>query len=130
LSCSPQYCKIRPKKLDFDVESLILKICLEFCTSTKKVSELKNFFEKDDIEFSETLRQMTTRWLSLSSSVDRLIENWISIKKYFHEKGKDKTSNIIWKFVEKESESLTLEVCFVYFVQQFMNIFLQSLYIL
>jgi len=59
-----------------------------------------------------------------------LIDNWIPIKKYFREKGKDKTSNIIWKFVEKESESLTLAECFIYFVQQFMNIFLPSLNIL
>ncbi len=84
------------------MESLILKIYSEFSTSAKKVSELKNFFEKDDIEFNEILRHITTRWLSLSSSVDRLIENWIPIKKYFREKGEDKTSNIIWKFVEKK----------------------------
>jgi hypothetical protein len=55
-----QYSKIWPKKLDFDMESLILKIYSEFSTSAKKVGELKNFFEKD-IEFNGILRHITTR---------------------------------------------------------------------
>ena len=36
-----------------------------------------------DCEFSEVLRHVPTRWMSLGKAVDRLLQNWNGITSYF-----------------------------------------------
>lgn len=69
--------------LDVDIEMIILKIYGHFSVSAKRREELKSFFDFVDAEWLEIVRHVPTRWLSLTSAVDRLIQNWLPIKSYF-----------------------------------------------
>ncbi|PSN30047.1 hypothetical protein C0J52_21210 [Blattella germanica] len=53
--------------------------------ATKRRAELNFFFffEFVDCEFSEVLRHVPTRWMSLGKAVDRLLQNWNGITSYF-----------------------------------------------
>jgi hypothetical protein len=44
------------KKLDFDIESLILKIYSEFSTSAKRLGELKELFENENMNGMKRLK--------------------------------------------------------------------------
>ncbi len=48
------------KKLDFDIESLILKIYSEFSTSAKRLGELKELFENENMKFEDILKHIPT----------------------------------------------------------------------
>jgi hypothetical protein len=45
--------------------------------------ELKPFFDFADAEWLKIVHHASIRWLSLTSTVDRLIPNWLPIKCYF-----------------------------------------------
>jgi len=89
--------------LHFDVESLILKVYNSFSISAKRVSTLKEMFDFVDIEWSELLRHVPTRWLSLFPAIDRLLKNWPAVKAYFQSIGKEETPKVIWNFISDES---------------------------
>ena len=61
------------KKLSYDVENLINKVYSEFSTSTSCGREWKACFYDFRIEYKSILKNVTTRWLSLSKAVDRVI---------------------------------------------------------
>lgn len=70
-------------KLDIDVENIVLKIYNHFSVSAKRRDELKSFFEFVHLQWSEILRHVPTRWLSLTPAMSRLLQNWMAIKSYF-----------------------------------------------
>jgi hypothetical protein len=60
---------------------LVIKTFSEFSSSAKKLDELKDFFVFLETEYSVVLPHVTTRFLSLSAAVDRLVlKNWTVIK--------------------------------------------------
>lgn len=77
------------KMLSYDIESLVLKVYAEFSNSAKRVAELKIFFEDFDMEYQKVIRHVSTRWLSLYRSVDRLIRSWPAVKAYFLKIGEE-----------------------------------------
>jgi hypothetical protein len=109
------------KKLDFDIESLILKIYSEFSTSAKRLGELKELFENDNMKFEDILKHIPTRWLSLSFAIDRLIKNWSPIKKYFLDKGEDETPNIVMIMNFMTLKPISVSPCVVIDVHLFLS---------
>lgn len=65
-------------KLLIDVELIVIKIFNEFSSSTKKMTELKEYFVCTDTEWSEMLRHVPTRWLTLMPAIDRLIKKTLN----------------------------------------------------
>ncbi|XP_057653484.1 uncharacterized protein LOC130892238 isoform X1 [Diorhabda carinulata] len=55
----------------------------QFSSSTKKTEELKDFFEFCDYEWSELLKSVLTRWLSLIPAAERLLKKFQPVKSYF-----------------------------------------------
>lgn len=76
-------CKKATNQLKIDIDSIVMKIYNEFSSSTKRTAILKQFFEWAEIEWTEILRHVPTRWLSLLPAVERLISNFEPIKSYF-----------------------------------------------
>ncbi|KAJ0174761.1 hypothetical protein K1T71_009869 [Dendrolimus kikuchii] len=81
------------KALQFDVESLVLKVYSEFSAFAKRTAKLKEFFAH--LEYKCILRHVPTRWLSLLPALDRLILNWPVLEAYFLNEGEDECAAII-----------------------------------
>ena len=117
------------KALSLDVENLVLKIYAEFSISSKRIKELKDFFDFLELEYDNIIRHVITRWLSLHKALDKIVNAWSAIKLYFLQQGEEDTHKIIWKFV-KDSEdeirddkgSLSLAECYIHFVHHFMGL--------
>lgn len=86
--------------LKYDVESLVIKCFNEFSSSTKKVMELKDFFTFCDEEWSELLRSVPTRWLSLVPAVERFLKHFAPVKAYFL--SQEMQPAMLKKFLEDE----------------------------
>lgn len=71
------------KLLKLDIENIVIRVFNEFSSSTKKTTSLKEIFDFCDIEWSEMLRHVPTRWLSLTPAVERFLKNYPAIKTYF-----------------------------------------------
>lgn len=96
--------------LNCDVESLILKLYNYFSISAKRVATLKEMFDFVDLEWSELLRHVPTRWLSLYPAIERVLKNWPAVKAYFQSIGEDETPKVIWQFiVDEDSETTELD---------------------
>uniref|UniRef100_H3AA92 DUF4371 domain-containing protein n=1 Tax=Latimeria chalumnae TaxID=7897 RepID=H3AA92_LATCH len=117
------------KMLSYDVENLVIKVYSEFSSSAKKISELKEFFNFIETEYSEILRHVPTRFLTLLAAVDRLLKNWPVLKSYFVSQGEENVSCTIWTFISEQEEAvsddgnLTLPELYIYFVHNVMNQF-------
>lgn len=81
--------------LHFDFEYIIIKIFNEFSSHTKRVEHLKEFYEFCDISYSDILRNVPTRWLSLVPAVERLYRNFEPIKSYFNSDGQPPSSTVV-----------------------------------
>ncbi|PNF17541.1 hypothetical protein B7P43_G15823 [Cryptotermes secundus] len=71
-------------RLDVDVETVVLKICNHFSVSAKRREELKPFSEFLNLEWTEIMRHVPTRWLSLTPAISRLLQNWEAMTSYFN----------------------------------------------
>ena len=75
-------CKHASDILDIDIELIVLKLYGHFASSAKRREKLQSFFTFVDLEWSEILRHVPTRWLSLTPAVDRVLSNWEAIRSY------------------------------------------------
>lgn len=80
--CSSEACKELPP----ECETLARNIYNHFKTSSKRQSQLKAFQEFCDTKIHKILRPAQTRWLSLSSVVNRILEQWDALALYFDDK--------------------------------------------
>lgn len=71
------------EKLDYDVESLVLKIYAHFSLSAKRRECLLEFAEFTNIQYSELSRHVVTRWLSLNPSIEKILKLWEALFSYF-----------------------------------------------
>lgn len=69
--------------LKIDIESIVLKTYNEFSSHSKRLETLKEFYNFCDVEYSNLLHHVPTRWLSLLPAVDRLYKNFVPVKSYF-----------------------------------------------
>lgn len=86
--------------LKYDVESIVIKCYNEFSSSTKKVNELKEFFIFCEEEWSDLLRTVPTRWLSLIPATERLLKHFTPVKSYFQ--SQERPPPLLEKFFEDE----------------------------
>lgn len=123
------------KLLKYDVESLVLKIYSDFSSSSKNSEELKTFCEFAQHDYSEILRHIVVRWLSLQSAVERLVKMWRVLKMYYVARGEEKTHPLIWKFITSQQDeineySLSLPECFLYFLNATLPVFSNAIRLL
>lgn len=69
--------------LEVDVESAVMKMYSYFSSSSARRESLKEFYEFVDLNYTDLLRHVTTRWLSFAPAVDRIIRNWPALMSYF-----------------------------------------------
>ncbi|KAG6926940.1 hypothetical protein G0U57_010766 [Chelydra serpentina] len=122
--------------LSYDVEYLVIKVFSEFSSSAKNISELKEFSDFVETEYSEILHQVPKRFLTLFTAVDRLLKNWPALKYYFVNKGKEDVSRTIWAFLAEQEdrvsdvETITLPELYIYFVHNVMSQFNNTIKVL
>ena len=123
--------KFACKALPVDIENVVIKVFNEFASSAKALDKLKKCFEFAEIEFSECLRHVPTRWLSLFTALDRLLLNWPAIKVYFLNEGEGECPKVIWEIIKDqqhglfEGNHLSIAECFLFFAHNFLTIFQQ-----
>jgi hypothetical protein len=69
--------------LKIDIEAIILRTYSEFSSHSKRLEELMEFYHFCDLEFSELLRHVPTRWLTLLPASEKLYVNFQPVKSYF-----------------------------------------------
>ncbi|KAG6922670.1 zinc finger imprinted 3, partial [Chelydra serpentina] len=115
------------KMLSYDVEHLVINVFNEFSSSDKNMSELKEFFDFMETEYSEILPHIFRCFLTLFTAVDRLLKNWPALKSYFVSKGEENVCFAIWAFLSEQEhamsddETLTLPELYIYFVHNVMS---------
>lgn len=120
--------KFACKKLSLDVETLVNKIYSEFSTSTTSRRELQECFDFFNMEFKQMVRDVPTRWLSLSKAVDRILSSWPAIKTYFLSQEEENCDGFIWKIVKSEENEIP--ELNLYFVSHFLNFMCESILML
>lgn len=80
------------KELSKDIEELLVDIFFYLDKSSKRKKSLQAFQRKCGTELHAIIKHGPTRWLSLHSCVDRLLEQWEPLKEYFKEE-KDNISS-------------------------------------
>nr|XP_006110510.1 uncharacterized protein LOC102461747 [Pelodiscus sinensis]XP_006110511.1 uncharacterized protein LOC102461747 [Pelodiscus sinensis]XP_006110513.1 uncharacterized protein LOC102461747 [Pelodiscus sinensis]XP_025035684.1 uncharacterized protein LOC102461747 [Pelodiscus sinensis] len=116
------------KKLPYDIEYLVFKVFSEFASSAKNISELKEFFDFMETEYSEILHQVPKRFVALFAAVDRLLKNWPALKSYFVSQGEAGVSHTIWAFLSEhkdtssDEDSITLPELYLCFVHNMLSL--------
>ena len=67
----------------FDVEEAAVDIFYFFDHSTKRKGQLREFAQFCDIEYRKMLKYVSTRWLSLQTSVERILKQYPALRSYF-----------------------------------------------
>lgn len=80
--CASEACKELPRHL----EDLVRNIYGIFKNSCKRQAEFRQFQDFYETDPHKILRPSQTRWLSLRSVVNRILEQWIPLKQYFQSK--------------------------------------------
>ncbi|CAB3226664.1 unnamed protein product [Arctia plantaginis] len=77
------------KEIPTECEQLARDVYNHFKSNSKRQSQFKAFQNFVEVDVHKILRPAQTRWLSLSSVVDRLLEQWDALRLYFDSKRLD-----------------------------------------
>ncbi|CAF5111813.1 unnamed protein product, partial [Rotaria sp. Silwood1] len=69
--------------LPIDIETILCKAYSYFSRSAKRLESLKEYFEFVQVDFDVLLKHISTRWLSLLPSIERLLEKFEPVKQFF-----------------------------------------------
>uniref|UniRef100_H3AMP9 HAT C-terminal dimerisation domain-containing protein n=1 Tax=Latimeria chalumnae TaxID=7897 RepID=H3AMP9_LATCH len=107
------------KTLSVSAENIIIAIFYYFDKSCKRKEELKQFQEFCNVESRKILKHVSTRWLSLGKTFDRLLQQWPALKSYFSSKSQKEER------VRMLKKSLSSPQCHLYcsFLQSVIPIF-------
>ena len=72
------------KKLPADIENFVIDLYYYFHRSSKRIEEYKEFQEFCEVEPLTILKHASTRWLSLHTSVCRIVQQWDALYSYFN----------------------------------------------
>ena len=92
----------------------------------KETLALKEMFEFVDLERSELLRHVLTRWLSLKPAVKRLEKNWTAVYSYFQSIDECSVASQWLMQVDRDGEDDSIVRCHWQFVQNVYKVFNKS----
>jgi len=69
--------------INCDIETTVTCVYSHFSISTNRRVQLQDFFDFVDLEYSDLLRHVPTRWLSLGPAIERLLKSWPAVISYF-----------------------------------------------
>ena len=72
-----------PLETVFDIEDMLVDVFHRFDKSNKRKNTLKEFCEFMEQEYKKIIKLLSTRWLSLESTVTRCLKLYLSLKSYF-----------------------------------------------
>lgn len=92
--------------LDFDLETLVLKIYAHFSVSASRREDLKEFVLYAELEWQELVKHCPTRWLSIGPAIQKILKFYPALISYFISLGEDCPKQIkkLLFFEEDESE--------------------------
>ncbi|KAL0830853.1 hypothetical protein ABMA28_002959 [Loxostege sticticalis] len=93
--------------LPVDVEHIVTKIYSYFYIYTVRVENLKEFCEEAEMQYKKMLGYSKTRWLALSSSVERILQMYAPLKSYFL--SQEKCPAALHNFFSNECSELWLK---------------------
>ncbi|CAF3372842.1 unnamed protein product [Rotaria sp. Silwood2] len=71
------------KLLTIDIEKNLLSIYTHFSRSAKRIAELKSYYQFYEQDYMVILKHIKLRWLTLYTSINRLLEVFTPVKDYF-----------------------------------------------
>lgn len=69
--------------LPFSIDDVLVQIYYYLDKSSKRLGKLEKVQVEENVEHKNIIKHCPTRWLSLSTCLDRLIENWDALKTFF-----------------------------------------------
>lgn len=100
---SSEACKVLPRRC----EDLARQIYSFFSQSCKRQCQFKEFQKFLDIKVHKILHPSQTRWLSLSSVVTRIIEQWEPLKLFFIDKWATEKLGVTESIVQQLNDPFT-----------------------
>ena len=70
------------------IDDLLIDIYYYLDKSSKRIQKLRDFQQMCDVEVRKILKHVCTRWLSLGLCINRLLEQWNPLLKYFESQQK------------------------------------------
>lgn len=107
------------QKLDFDVETVVLKIYSHFSSSASRREDLKSFFDFAQVDWEELIKHVPTRWLSLGPAIDKILKFYPALISYFISIG-DECPKVLQKLLsinadtDKDQENYLHTKTFIY----------------
>lgn len=100
------------QKLDFDVETVVLKIYGHFSSSASRRENLKSFFDFARVDWEELVKHVPTRWLSLGPAIDKILKLYPAIS-YFISIG-DECPKVLQKLLSINADTDTEQDNYLY----------------
>lgn len=79
--------------LPFSIDDVLVRVYYYLDKSSKRLGALDECQELFDVEHRNILKHCPTRWLSVTTCLDRLLENWVALKKFFHNELKNQKAS-------------------------------------
>ena len=67
----------------FNVDDLVIDVFYWFNKSTKRKSNLSDYFDFCDTTYRDIVKHVNTRWLSLERAVERVLQQYTALRSYF-----------------------------------------------
>lgn len=100
------------KCADFNIENFLVDVFYYLKKSTKRINLLKLCEEACDLEDRKILKYGATRWLSMGKVIDRFLNQWDALKKFFCEEEKGTSATFLRLKDTFESPSTQLYLLF------------------
>ncbi|CAI6357955.1 unnamed protein product [Macrosiphum euphorbiae] len=100
-------------KLDFDVETVVLKIYSHFSSSASRRENLKSFFDFAQVDREELVKHVPTRWLSLGPAIDKILKFYPALISYFLSIG-DECPKVLQKLLSINADTDTEQDNYLY----------------
>ncbi|CAF1516743.1 unnamed protein product [Rotaria sordida] len=121
--------KYSHKVLPIDVEKNLLTIYTHFSRSAKRIAELKSYYEFYEQDYMVILKHIKLRWLTLYTSIERLLQVFTPIKNYFLSLDDDCPKELQEFFSSEEGHCVLSFLEYILHIIQKSNLKLQRQYL-
>ena len=91
----------------FDVEELAVDVYYYFDRSTKRKGELQEYACFCDVAYHKVLKYVSTRWLSLQTSIERILRQYVVLHSYFLSQDDETSDNRLCRLQALFSSPMT-----------------------